>query len=63
MNAQNASAKIGSEIKKRLPAPPSLRRVIGMLLLFAVIGLSSCQSFVVSFVPVHSASVNTPGER
>jgi hypothetical protein len=64
MVSQNASAQIGAEIKKRIPAPPSLRRVIGMILLFAVIGLSSCQAFVVSFIPAHStSSISTHGDR
>jgi len=47
------------------PEPPSLRRVIGGLLLVAAIGVSSCQALVSSFssadTPVFSRTIG--GER
>lgn len=36
------------------PQPPSLRRVIGGLLLLAAIGVPSCQALVYSFTPSDS---------
>jgi hypothetical protein len=47
------------------PEPPSLRRVIGALLLIAAIGVPSCQALVSSFsasdTPVFSRTIG--GER